>query len=94
MEVVNAYTYRQAVSLIQFIVRDKFAVVTEILKSFGPMKKPSPSTSPSPRAGCRLPSWYRPKQGARIRVVDLDGPMSDLMPYVGKGKVVRGRKKK
>jgi hypothetical protein len=94
MEVVNAYTYRQAMSLVNYIIKDKFAVIAEVLKSFDSSSKPSPSTSPSPRAGCRLPSWYRPKQGARIRVVDLDGPMSDLMPYVGKGKVVRGRKKK
>jgi hypothetical protein len=81
-------------SLVEFIVRDKFAIVTEILKSFNSKQKPSSSNSPSQSAGGRLPSWYKPRQGARVHVVDLDGPMSSLAPYVGKGKIARGRKTK
>jgi hypothetical protein len=89
---VNSYTYRQAMSLVNYIVRDKFAVVSELLKSFNPSIKPSmSSTHPSPQAGGRLPSWYKPRSNARIRVVDLDGPIEGLTPFLGKGKVRRGK---
>lgn len=88
---MNTYTYRQAMTLIGYIIKDKYAVLSEVLKSFNPSSKPSSSTSPSSPAGCRLPSWYKPRSNARVRVVDLDGPMEGLTPYLGKGKVKRGK---
>jgi len=78
-------------ALVGYIIKDKFAVVAEVLKSFKPSSKPSSPTHPSSQASGRLPSWYKPSSNARTRIVDLDGPMEGLTPYLGKGKVKRGK---
>jgi hypothetical protein len=91
--VVNTYTYRQAISLAAFIVKDKFMVVSEMMSavSKGSVEKPSshPTSSQTHNAN-KLPGWYRARPGARMSVVDLDGPIENLQPYLGKGRVRRG----
>jgi len=91
-EVVNSYTHRQAMLLIEHIVKDRFMVASELVAAFGGKQKQDSHHSPSPNAAPRmkrgLPSWYRAKPGSRV--VDLDGPMGELAPFLGKGALRRG----
>ncbi len=91
-EVVNSYTYRQALQLAEHIVKERFMVASEILGAFhgrGPKPSQSSPRNPAPKQ-CRLPSWYRARPGSTPHVVDLDGPMSALAPFLGKGALKRG----
>lgn len=82
-QVVNKYTYRQAIAMCEFIIKEKFAVVAAIASSFSG-KKPKDISSNSVRPKSHgLPSWYKPTS-KNARVVDLDGPMDSLKPYLGK----------
>lgn len=93
-EVVNSYTYRQATALVEYLVREKFMVVTEVASAFFGKQKPNqPTPTPAP-PNRGLPSWYQPRANARIKVVDLDGPMASLQPYLGKGAVRKGAAKR
>lgn len=92
-EVVNSYTHRQAMMLVEHLIKDRFMVASELVAAFGGRQKPDsrqPSSSPqaAPRRSRGLPSWYRARPGSRV--VDLDGPMSDLAPYLGRGALRRG----
>lgn len=91
-EVVNSYTHRQAMLLVGHIVRDRFMVASELVSVFGGRQKQDPSQPSSPRAAPRgsrgLPSWYRARPGSRV--IDLDGPMSELAPYLGRSALRRG----
>lgn len=91
-EVVNSYTYRQALQLAGHITRDRFMVASEVIGAFsGRHPKPdhrSPQ-NPTPRR-CGLPSWYRARPGSTPHVVDLDGPMSALAPFLGKSALRKG----
>jgi hypothetical protein len=89
-EVLNSYTFRQASALCEHIMRDRFLVVSEVLKSFGGGAK-KPSSSPpkdtrrkAPGRPNTLPSFYKVRPGARVSIVDLDGPMEALQPFLGK----------
>jgi len=91
-EVANSYTHRQALQLAEYIMKERFMVASEILGAFhgkGPKPNKSSPHSPSPRS-CRLPSWYRTRPGSKSHVVDLDGPMSALAPFLGKNALKRG----
>jgi hypothetical protein len=93
-EVVNSYTYRQAITLVEYLVREKFMVVTEVATAFFSKQKPDqPSSTPAPSKSV-LPSWYQPRSNARIKVIDLDGPMAALQPYIGKSAVRKGASKR
>jgi hypothetical protein len=64
-----------------------------------PRKPPAPKPPRKKKGATALPSWYRkpfrvdPRTGrsrrTHHRVVDLDGPMSQLEPYLGKDKIRR-----
>jgi hypothetical protein len=68
------------------------------------VRAPEKTSEKGHQAGSRsLPSWYQQKvrydpRGRRIKqfnkVVDLDGPMRSLQPYLGKGKIRRVPPKK
>lgn len=93
VEVVNEYSHRQAMMLAEHVVKDRFMVASELLGAFGGSGKQGSTHHPSPpspggRRKRGLPSWYRAKPGSRV--VDLDGPMSELAPYLGKGALKRG----
>lgn len=89
-EAVNAYSHRQALLVAEHVVRDRFMVASELLDAFGGQRKQDSArhNAPAPRRGARLPSWYRARPGSRV--VDLDGPLSELAPYLGKGALKRG----
>lgn len=89
-QVVNKYTYRQAIAMCEFIIKEKFAVVAAIASSFGGKKsKDISSKSVQSKSLSRgLPSWYKPKSRNSL-IVDLDGPMESLNPYLGKNKIVK-----
>ena len=94
-DVANTYTYSQAMSLCVFLMKDRFLVVTELLKSFN-SKSGSQKTSSNQSSvvGSKLPSWYIPRKNARLSVVDLDGPMSAIQPFLGKSRIRRNTVKK
>jgi hypothetical protein len=90
-EVVNSYTHRQAMLLAEHLVRDKFAVASEVLSAFGGKEPSDPAKDSPPTKATRkrgLPSWYRARPGSRV--IDLDGPMSELAPFLGKSALRRG----
>lgn len=92
VEVANGYTHRQAMLLVEHIIKDRFMVANELVAAFGGRQKQDPSQPSSPHAAPRrtrgLPSWYRARPGSRV--VDLDGPMGELAPFLGKGALRRG----
>lgn len=75
-EAANTYTYRQGFAIAEFYIKDKFAVVEQMVKAFSMGMKGNSGG----RVKRSLPSWYK---GRRGHVVDLDGPLSEIMPYVG-----------
>lgn len=79
-EVVNSYTYRQAIDLCAYLAKDKFLVVSELLSAFSGSSKGS-----SKKSGSRstVPKWFKQRAGKRYNVIDLDGPMENIEPYVG-----------
>jgi hypothetical protein len=91
-EVVNSYTYRQALLLAEHITKEKFMVASEIMGAFrGRRSKPDKSSPQNPAPSkCSLPSWYRTRSGSTPHVVDLDGPMSALVPFLGKSALRKG----
>jgi len=97
--VVNDYTYRQIERVVGTHIKDKFMVVSAIM---GEVENKDRGNEPGGgadgerkggRKPRRLPAWYNPKYrpGVRVKrnVVDLDGPMARLAPYVGHGAINR-----
>ena len=97
---MNEFIYRQIEHIATTYIKDKFVVVAEVAKmlfksSDKSSRVPQSSgrdSSKTKRSGkvCGLPDWYRPKYRAGVRmirnVVDLDGPLQTLAPYLGKSK--------
>jgi hypothetical protein len=94
--VVNDYTYRQAQHVGMTYLRDRMLVmeaINDALAGIGGEKeddvqktqKTSRKRSTKRKRG--LPSWFSPR-GKHV-VVDLDGDMDLLKPYIGKR---RGKK--
>lgn len=86
MRIANDYTYRQLFHIVGVILKDRLFVVSSVLGAFGAGKPKGPAkgTTSSRKKG-RLPDWYRPLN-PRIRnrrVVDLDGPISELAALAG-----------
>ena len=98
-EVANGYTYRQIEHIAGTYVRDRFIVVEEVARVLLGDKAPvvpkagdgDGAEAPAFRTKRRVPSWFRPRYRPGVRmqrnVVDLDGPMEEIAPYVGKGKL-------
>lgn len=78
------------------------ATIAELLSgvvSGGTGKKLSGDGPAASSSGRRLPSWYKPRRRGSAQlvqhIVDLDGPMEELAPFVGRGAISRkGQKRK
>lgn len=105
-EVVNTFTHRQINHIGETYLRDRTLVmnlVGEALSGIGDEKEKTKTETDKPKVSDkRLPSWFIPKN--KGPVIDLDGPMSSIKPFVGgygkpekpdyKGRKVKKKKKK
>lgn len=100
-QVVNTFTHRQINHIGETYLRDRTLVmnlVGEALSGIGEEKGKievgaDEAKKLSRASAGRLPTWFMPKN--KGPVVDLDGPMSSIKPFVGGyGKTEQTGKKK
>ena len=80
LEFANRYTYRDLQHMGATYFKDRMLVVSSVASGLKGSLKPGKDQKTGATKG-RLPSWFQGKPGAKV--VDLDGPIEALMPYVG-----------
>lgn len=94
LEVANCYTYDQLHHIAGVHLKDKMFLLRIVADSLGVEHGKNISSTVQVPGKRKLPSWYRPRfkhgRPVRMNVVDLDGPMEHLAPYIGKGKIRKG----
>lgn len=77
---VNSMTYSQFGHVVAAYLKDKMFVVSTVAAGLGDGKK---SGKAPRRAGKNtVPNWMRAKMRPGANVVDLDGPLENLRPFV------------
>ena len=98
LSVANVYTYEQLHHIAGVYLKDKLFLLRVVSEAFTGKSGTNASTQTGTSTGRALPKWYRPRfrngRPVNMKVIDLDGPMEDLAPYIGKGKIRKGRTKR
>lgn len=89
VDVVNKFTFRQAVHVGGTYLKDKMLVMTVVSKALGKIGSGAKEDTPATKRKRRgLPSWFTPKSG-RYEVVDLDDDLgtvkAKVAEYMGAG---------
>jgi hypothetical protein len=89
--VANDMTYRQLLHVCGVHLKDKFMLFEQVARAFTGDKFAGNGQSAGKRR--KLPDWYKKTGRGRVKVVDVDGPMEELKPYLGKVGARKGKKR-